>query len=130
MNKNETQKIREFGLLTGAVFAGLFGVLLPLLKHRPLPLWPWILAGILWPWALLFPQSLKPLYLLWMKIGHILGWINSRIILGIFFYLILTPMSFLMKLAGKNPLEKSKEGATTYRIDRGPEHFNNMEKPF
>ena len=34
---------------------------------------------------------LRPIYVGWMKFAFVLGWINTRLILGLFFYLILTP---------------------------------------
>ncbi len=83
---NQTQQpnkkeLREFGFITGAIAAVLFGLLLPWLFDHELPRWPWIVAGILWVWALLLPTTLLPVYRGWIAIGHVLGWINTRIIL-------------------------------------------------
>jgi len=41
---------------------------------------------------------------LWFKIGHALGWINSKLILGIIYFFFLTPISFLYRLTKKDPL--------------------------
>ena len=51
--------LREFGLITGGLFVGLFGLLFPWLFSFALPVWPWVIAGVLWGLALLIPQHLK-----------------------------------------------------------------------
>jgi hypothetical protein len=132
MQKNTPKKLREFGFLTGAIFVLLFGLLLPLLKKRPLPLWPWGVALVLWPQAIFTPHTLDPFYKVWMKVGHALGWVNSRIILSIFFYLIVTPIGFFMRLTGKNPLERGKTDIQekSYRINCNVQEIKSMEEPF
>ncbi|MGM0579215.1 MAG: SxtJ family membrane protein [Bacteroidota bacterium] len=41
---------------------------------------------------------------LWMKLAHILGWINTRILLSLIFYLFLTPIALFSRLFTKDPL--------------------------
>lgn len=64
----------------------------------------------------------------WLKIAEILGWINSKVILIIIFYLFLCPLSFLMRLSKRNTLKMKKE-KTTYYTERGhiykPEDLKN-----
>ncbi|MGL5035037.1 MAG: SxtJ family membrane protein, partial [Microcystaceae cyanobacterium] len=90
-----TKTLREFGLLVGGIIAGLFGTILPLLKGHSLPLWAWIIGGVLILLGLFLPKSLAPIYKLWMRLGLMLGWVNSRIILGVIFFLIMTPMGLI-----------------------------------
>jgi len=49
---------------------------------------------------------LKPVYITWMRFAAVLGWINTRVILLILFYLIFTPLGFLMRLFGIDLLER------------------------
>jgi len=64
----------------------------PLLLRGDAPrLWALIISGILMALALLLPSILKPIYHVWMRIGAILGWVNTRIILAIGFFLGLFP---------------------------------------
>lgn len=132
MQEMTPKKLREFAFLTGGVFVLLFGLLIPWLKSKPYPLWPWIIAIALALPALIAPQVLKPVHTAWMKLGHALGWVNSRIILGIVFYGVITPMSLLMKLFKKNPLsqheEKKVEGS--YRINVTRREGKHMEVPY
>ena len=57
--KTDNKTLREFGLITGSILVGLFGLLLPWIFEHNFPKWPWIIAGILWVWALLLPATLN-----------------------------------------------------------------------
>jgi len=55
----------------------------------------------------------------WMKLAEVLSWVSTRVILTIFFFLILTPYAFLLRLIGKAPLDLAwKDGRKTYWIDK------------
>lgn len=126
-----SQELRRFGLTTGALIAVLFGLLLPWLFHRPLHSWPWIVALILSGWALFLPASLGPVYRVWMTIGHGLGWINSRIILGIMFYVLILPMGFILRLLSKDPMQRRfDKQAVSYRVPSKNLPKNHVERPF
>ncbi|KPJ91891.1 MAG: sxtJ [Gammaproteobacteria bacterium SG8_11] len=123
--------LRNFGLLTGAIVTILFGILLPWIANFSFPLWPWYLAGVLWILALFIPGALNPIYNLWMRFGMVLGWINTRIILGLVFYLVFTPVSFLLKILNKDPMRRAMESEVqSYRIPSKNQPREQMEKPF
>lgn len=79
----------------------------------------------------LVPGLLRPAFGPWMKFAEILGYINTRILLGVFYYVGMTPTGLLMRLAGKDPMTRTfkKKNETTYwtkpapHID-GNRHFN------
>ncbi len=127
----DTAGLRRFALVTGAVLAGLFGLLLPWLFGAAVPRWPWIGAGLLVAWGLLAPASLNPLYRGWMKFGALMGYINSRIILGLLFYVIVLPAGLVMRALGKDPLQRRHQpDATSYRVASKARPSKHMEKPF
>jgi hypothetical protein len=64
--------LREFGLITGAIVAVLFGLFFPWLLERSFPLWPWAIFAVLGAWALVAPLSLRLVYRAWMRFGRIL----------------------------------------------------------
>jgi len=132
MSKELTLKeLRHFGLITGLLFILIFGLFLPWLLQHSWPKWPWIIAGPLWVTALLVPGWLKPVYTIWMHIGHILGWINTRIILGLMFYIIITPFGLILRLSGKDPMaRKMDEQQESYRVQTNSEDKNSMENPY
>ncbi len=100
-----TKQLREFGLMVGGILALLFGGFFPWIFHKPWPMWPWIVGGILIFLGLLLPKILGPIHWVWMKFAEALGWVNSRILLSIVFYLIFTPIGWLMRLSKKDPMQ-------------------------
>ena len=127
----DTKELRNFGLLMGTMLAMVFGLLIPWIWNNALPLWPWIVAGVFWVWALLLPRSLGPVFRIWMKLAWVLGWINTRIILSIVFYLVVFPMGILLRLFGKDPMARQLDtNAQTYRVKSTPSSPKDMERPF
>ncbi len=81
-----------------------------------------------------FLQSLmKPVYIVFMKVAHILGWINTRILLGIIYYIMITPIGVIMKVFGKDLLDKRiKPDKGSYWVKREEIEFDKSryEKQF
>ena len=112
------KQLREFGLLIGFGFPILIGWLLPSFfghEFRAWTLWVGISGLIL---GLTAPQLLYYPYKSWMALGHALGWVNSHIILGLVFILILQPIAYIMRLTGYDPLRNKRTGEKTYRENR------------
>jgi hypothetical protein len=131
MASGERKTLKDFGFLAGALFVSIFGLLMPVLKSRPFELWPWVVAVILWIPALFFPFALGPVYFLWMKIGLVLGWVNTRIILTVIFFLIFFPAAIVMRILSRDLLNrKFKPEAKTYAKTRKPIEPKKMEVPF
>lgn len=107
----------------GFVFAGFFTIVAA---------FSWYLGGHRWPYylaaglaflvvALVVPRVLAPLNKLWAKFGLLLHMIISPLILAMLFYVFITPIGFLMRLTGKDPMRRSFEpAAKSYWIDRDP----------
>ena len=112
------KQLREFGLLIGFVFPILIGWLIPLLFGHQFRIWTlWIgVSGLLI--GLTAPRLLYYPYTGWMALGKVLGWINSHIILGLVFILVLQPIAYIMRLKGYDPLRSKKKGENTYRENR------------
>jgi hypothetical protein len=128
----DNKGLRKFGVTTGAIIVALFAVFFPwLFDAARMPLWPWVLALLLWVPALFFPGGLAPVYKTWMKIGHAIGWVNTRIILGLLFYLMVLPMGLIMRLLGNDPMKRKYDNSiTSYRVKSVQEPKDRMEKPF
>ena len=112
------KRLREFGLLIGFGFPFLIGWLIPALTGHGFRGWTlWIgfiglIIGLTSPRLLYYP------YKFWMKLGVALGWVNSRIILGLVFIIILLPISVIMRFIGYDPLRTKIKEVKTYRENR------------
>lgn len=124
--------LRKFGLTTGAIIVVLFALFFPwVFDIAHMPMWPWIVAALLWVPALLKPAALLPIYRAWMKIGHAIGWVNTRIILGVIFYVLVMPMGLIMRLFGKDPMNRKRDSSvSSYRIKSYSEPKDRLEKPY
>ncbi len=110
---------RSFGYVFAAVFA--LAGLWPLLSGRPLRSWALAAGAIIGIVTLSYPALLHPANRLWMKLGLLLGKITNPIITALLFYLVFTPMGFLMRRFGKDPLRLAYDrDAASYWIERQP----------
>ena len=122
---------RKFGLTMGAMVVALFGLLIPWLFSLNYPRWPWLLAALLVTAALLAPRALQPVYAGWMKFGHVMNWINTRLILGVLFYGVFLPFGLVMRLFGKDPMHRRwDERVSTYRVKSYNDAKDSVERPF
>ncbi|WP_254173688.1 SxtJ family membrane protein [Planktothrix pseudagardhii] len=123
--------LREFGLIGGSIVAIVLGCVLPILRHHSLSVWPWTIAIILWIWAIVAPATLNVVYQIWMRIGLVLGWIQTRIILGLLFYIMITPMGLMKRLLdGNSTTQCFDPDLPTYRQISKQETRSSMERPF
>jgi polyferredoxin len=123
--------LREFGLISGSIVAILFGFLLPIIRHHSLSVIPWVIAGIFWIWAIIAPETLNFVYQNWMRIGLVLGWIQTRIILGVLFYVMVTPIGLMRRLLNQDSMKRSFDPELpTYRQLSKLRTTESMEKPF
>ena len=124
------KELRKFGLTVGLVCI-------------VIAFWPTVWRGeaarvwFLIPGVLLIvlgfsmPALLSPVFKVWMKIGHVMGWVNTRIILGVLFYGVVTPMGLVMRLTGRDPMRRGFEpDAQTYRVIRQPRPASHMKNMF
>ena len=124
------KELRQFGLLVGAVFA-VIGLWPIVFRGEPLRLWATGVGGLLIICGGVLPSILAPIHKGWMWVGHILGWINTRILLGIVFYALVTPIGFMFRLMGKDTMRQAfSESSTTYRVVRSPRPRSHMKYQF
>jgi hypothetical protein len=124
-------QLRKFGLTLSLGLIGIFGLIAPLLLHKSLPTWPFLVGSTILIPTFVQPLWLKWVYNPWMKLGAVLGWINTRIILGIIYFVLITPVGIIMRLCGKDTMQKRLDkNATTYRKINTPQSIKHMEKPF
>jgi len=106
----------------GIVFAFFFAIvtLLPLLRGRHPRWWAAPISALFLVAALLVPNVLAPLNRAWTALAASLHKITNPIILGAFFYLVITPFGWLLRRLGKDFLRLKPEPLQSYWIARQP----------
>jgi hypothetical protein len=97
---------------------------------------PWVvmtlvsIAAVLSVLAAVAPSLLRPVYRGWMRVGEVLAWINTRIILTLVFFLVVTPIGLLMRLFGRSPITTARRDS--YWTDVEPHSYGDrhVEKQF
>jgi hypothetical protein len=131
MRRSSFRAEREFGLVVGGVFVLLSGWWLYRGKfitaiYVTLPLGMLlILLGLLWPRALVLPNRA------WMLLAEGLSFVTTRIILGLVFFLVITPIGVLKRLSGWDPLSRRSPRSASYwkpysERQRDPRHYEKM----
>lgn len=111
------RELRKFGLVVGFVFT----LLAVWLWWRGKAAYPFLVvpAGLLIASGLFFPKRLRAVYIGWMSLAFILGFLVSAILLTLFFYFIVTPVGLVARLVGNDFLmQKSEPQAQSYWIMR------------
>ena len=123
--------LRSFGLTTGAVFVVVFGVFFPWILEKNWPLWPWVVAAPLWVLALIHPPSLRLIYIGWMHFGLLASRVMTPLILGIVFFLVISPMALVRRRLGRDPLQRALDpNNESYRVQSTTSPREKLEKPF
>ncbi len=112
---------RSFGFVFTGFFAIVGGVK-AWAGHDPLWVGVWFAAaGVVLVLALAAPSLLRPFNLLWFKFGLLLHHIVSPLVMGLMFFVVITPIAWLMRALGKRPLHLQFEpAAQSYWIPRTP----------
>jgi hypothetical protein len=123
--------LRQFGITTGAIVAGLFGVFFPWLLEAGFVLWPWVLFAVLAIMGLVAPMSLRPVYQGWMRFGLFMSRFTTPLIMGLVFFLVITPTALVMKIFGKDPMKRELvQDQTTYRVASSKAAREAIERPY
>src|SRR5262249_2223822 len=115
---DKRRRLRKFGLTVGGVFLVL--ALTLFLRHRRgafMYAFSGIGGGLVLGGALV-PALLAPVERAWMAVAHVLGWINTRILLTAVFFVVFTPISLVLRLIGRDPLDRKRDKSRpSYWID-------------
>ena len=93
---------KSFGIVFFIVFL-LIGIY-PLLNQEDVRIWSLVISSIFLILGLLDSKILYPLNKIWFKFGILLGKIVSPLVMGIIFFIVVTPIGLLMKLLKKDLL--------------------------
>lgn len=125
----DKRSLKNFGIAMGVAFLVIFGLFFS--RHSNSALSVFGISFLFLIVGLVLPNLLKPLYIVWMRLAFILGWVNTRIILIILFYLIFTPLGLFIRLFRIDLLErKKKEGVYWHKKEKVEFNPLNYERRF
>ena len=107
---------RNFGIVFFIVF--LIIALWPILKQNEIRIWSLIISFIFFVLGLINSKLLTPLNKLWFKFGILLGNIIAPIVMGIVFFLVVTPTGLIMRFFRKDILKLKKNSNDSYWINK------------
>ena len=117
LNSTDTKAIRKFGLIA-LIFFGCLSAL-GLWKAKSLPFYIFGLLSAIGFGLLMIPNTLRPVYVGWMKIAHFLGRVFTALILVLAYYFVITPSALIKRLLGGAPLPvKPDKDASSYWVTR------------
>ena len=106
--KFDRRVLRKFGITMAIAFFAISSLFFLRQKHAA-AVENLIASCVFLISGLVYPVLLKPAYIIWMRFAFLLGWINTRIILIILFYLVFTPAGLLMRLFRVDLLERKNK---------------------
>ena len=101
--RKDNKAIRDFGILIGFILLIIAGIFF--YKERESYILIFWLGIAFIGLGLGMPIILKPFYLVWMNFAVVLGWLMTRLILGLLFYVVVSPIGLISRLFGKEFLE-------------------------
>ena len=123
------KSLRKFGITVGLVFLAIFAFFFFFddnLKYSYLFL---ILGGLLVLFGLIFPAVLRIPYMIWMGAAFAIGWVVSRVILLILFYIVILPIGLIARLLGKDFLNiKIRKDDNSYWIQKSESKVNDYTR--
>ncbi len=123
------KQLSLFGYI-GALLSGALAVYLGS-EGSPWDLPSAALSALLLALTLFSRQALLRVYRLWARFGLALGWVNLRLLMALLLYLVFTPVRFVQKLAGRDPLcRKFDKERSSYLQARKPLNSNHFEKMY
>lgn len=118
MKKVQKKDLRQFGIVLGVILS-VFGTIHFFKHHATAYKWFFSFSAISFIFGIFFPMKLKPAFKVFTKIAHAIGWVNTRIILTVVYYAILTPIGVVLRVFGKDMLDaKIDKSAKSYWIER------------
>lgn len=119
---------RSFGLVVGGAFLVIMGVT----TWRGHEIVAWVtgsLGAALVLAGLTIPTHLGPVQRAWMRLAHAISKVTTPIVMGIMYFVVITPAGLLMRAFGKNPLRHPLDGAGFW-VARTPEDRTDMRRQF
>ncbi len=138
----EVKELKQFALTMSWALPLFFAVIIPWLFNFNWQYWPLYISAALLVFYVIRPTWLIVPYKFWMTVGGAIGWVNTRLILGLCFYILITPLGLILRLFGKlqyrngalkpktSALKNESPCASNYVMVEAKSDKQNLENPF
>ena len=116
ISESKISSNRSFGIVFFIVF--LLVAVYPLINNEGIRVWSLIISLVFLILGLLKSRVLTPLNIVWIKFGILLGKVIAPIVMGMIFFLVVTPIGILMKILNKDLLNLKFNSKKTYWIEK------------
>jgi len=131
LSGDDLRELRRFGMAAGALVVALVWFLLPRWRAVPRPAWAFGAGLGLIALGLVWPRALYPLHRAWRPIGRLLALVNTWLLLGIVFFVVVAPLGAILRRVGRLQYRDGFDPrAASYRVDVERTHVTNLEEPF
>jgi hypothetical protein len=131
VSKTDIGALKAFARTMIWAFPLVFMGLLPWFFEQSIHWWPAVISAVLLVLYFVYPTGIYYPYRIWMAIAGVLGWINTRIILAVAFYLLIFPIGLLMRSLGKLQYQTKIEKTDSFWIKREQKLTkDNLKEPF
>jgi len=128
--KITNKELKDFGLLMTWAFPLFIGVIAPWLLGKALQWWTLWVSLFFVSLALTAPKLIYWPFKVWMFIGGIVGFINTRIILGVTFYFLIFPIGLVLRVLNKLQYKRQNESSSNYVKRTDNVEKEQLENPF
>lgn len=132
-SKNDIEALKSFAVTMAIAFPVVFMLILPWLFNLGIPNWPLYIAIALTGLYIFKPSLLYYPYVVWMLIASVFGYINTRIILALAYYILIVPIGLIMQLRKglqyKHKKQVKKQVSNWVMRDKAPKK-ENLKEPF
>jgi predicted membrane protein len=122
------RELRLFATISAISIGAIAGVVIPALRRRDFPLWPWAIAAVLLLLAVFAPRSLRGFHSLARRVGDRVAAIQSFVVLTIVYFVVIVPLGLLFQLSQR--LRRGQRSVATYRVPAVARPKSSLEKPF
>ena len=131
LDNPDTRDLREFAAVLGLGLPLVFGLVLPFFGAGHYPVWPWLTGAIFLAWGAVWPASLRPLLLAWLRIARAIARFATPMILALTWLLAIVPTGLIMRMLRKDPMARGWEPeAESYRRPSENRPRSHQERPF
>ncbi|MFC4699137.1 SxtJ family membrane protein [Glaciecola siphonariae] len=122
--------LQSFALTMAVAFPVVFMLAVPWLFATSVPMWPAVVSLLLMVLYIFNAKMLYVPYVLWMIVASILGWLNTKLILALAYFLLIVPMGICMRLLGKLQYKSIERQKSAWQARSAPITKQNLKEPF